>query len=157
MLQRDLNKIISLLLSQQWRKQNPSEKRQTKYVRKCVGNEVRPLHEDPEQLEYYERIPEPSFTAADCLPFLFFFFFFTQLGPPEVWRKVTYSMLEWMAVVPGPRVFCSKSINAGFRRFLTILCKGNVLENLKSTYQAFYKLEKYYTIRTLKKISDVLE
>lgn len=56
-----------------------------------------------------------------------------------------------MAVVPGPRVFCSKSINAAFRRFLTILYKGNVLENLKSTYQAFYKLEKYYTIRTLKK------
>ena len=52
----------------------------------------------------------------------------------------------------------SKSINAGFRRFLTILYKGNVLENLKSTYQAFYKLEKYYTIRTLKKkVSDVLE
>lgn len=70
-LQRDLNKIISLLLSPQWSKQNPSEKRQTKQVRKCVGNEVRPLNEDPDQRGYYERTPEPSFIAADCLPFIF--------------------------------------------------------------------------------------
>lgn len=42
-MQRDLNKIISLLLSPQYNRQNPSEKRRTKWVRKCVGNEVRHL------------------------------------------------------------------------------------------------------------------
>lgn len=65
-LQRDLNKIISLLLRPQCNRQNPSEKRQTKWVRKCVGNEVRPLKHGLSQLYYYERLLEHSFTAADC-------------------------------------------------------------------------------------------
>lgn len=65
-LQRDLNKIISLLLSPQYNRQNPSEKRQTKWVRKCVGNEVRPLKQSLNQLDHYERVLEYSFITADC-------------------------------------------------------------------------------------------
>lgn len=65
-LQRDLNKIISLLLSPQYNRQNPSEKRQTKWVRKCVGNEVRPLKQGLNQLYHYERLLEYSFITADC-------------------------------------------------------------------------------------------
>lgn len=61
-LQRDLNKIISLLLSPQYNRQTPSEKRQTKWVRKYVGNEVRPLKQGLNQLYHYERVLE----YADC-------------------------------------------------------------------------------------------
>lgn len=110
------------------------------------------LNEDPDQLECYERTPEPSFIAVDCLPF----FFFSQLGPPEVWRKVTYSMLELTAVVPGPRVFCCKCINAAFKGFLTTWYKGYVLENLKSSYQAFYKLEKIMQLGELVKKKSLM-
>lgn len=57
------------------------------------GNEGRPLHEDPSQLEYNERTPESSFITL-CL-------FSFNLATRGV-KKMTYIILELMGVGPRP-------------------------------------------------------
>lgn len=129
MLQRDLNKVISLLLSPQYNRQNPSEKRQTKWVRKHVGNEVRPLKQGLNQLHRYERVLEYSFITADCWLFL--------AWPPEVSRKETEPSSGKCCRTPRSPF---QVLKCSFTFFATTPHRAT-LENWSMQPQALYKAE----------------